>query len=192
VLAQADEGRLALLTAPVALRDAIEAAVRQLRSLAEAKGVGLDGEGDGDGDGGGRRPEAAADPERLHQVLTNFVSNAIAFTRPGGLVRVVAWTRGDEVGVTVTDDGPGIPAAARPHVFDRFYRVDQSRGRDGGGSGLGLAICSEIAHAHGGRVWVESAEGRGSAFSIALPRRPEPEEEQSPRAAGRPTVAEAS
>jgi signal transduction histidine kinase len=75
------------------------------------------------------------------------------------------------VGVTVVDDGPGIPAEARPHVFDRFYRADASRGRDGGGTGLGLAICAEVARAHGGRVWVDSAEGRGSAFSIALPRR---------------------
>jgi signal transduction histidine kinase len=119
-------------------------------------------------DGGGRRA-VRADPHRLHQVLTNFIDNAISFVSPGGEVRVAEWGRDGEVGVTVTDDGPGIPAADLPHVFDRFYRVDRSRGRAGGGSGLGLAICSEIARAHGGRVWVDSVEGRGSAFSIALP-----------------------
>jgi heavy metal sensor kinase len=169
VLAQADEGRLALLTSPVALRDAVEGAVRLLRPLGEAKGVGLVVKCDD----GGREAEAEADPERLQQVLRNFLDNAIAFTPPGGAICVEAWAHGDEVGVTVIDDGPGIPAEARAHVFDRFYRADPSRSRDGGGSGLGLAICSEIARAHGGRVWVDSAEGRGSAFSIALPRRRE-------------------
>ena len=87
-------------------------------------------------------------------------------------MRVTSWCSDDEVGVTVADDGPGIPAEARGHIFDRFYRVDGARGRDNGGSGLGLAICREIAGAHGGRVWVESEEGAGSAFTLALPRDP--------------------
>ena len=69
----------------------------------------------------------------------------------------------------MTDNGPGMPAAARVHVFDRFYRVDHARGRGAGGSGLGLAICREVATAHGGRVWVDSEEGKGSEFSLALP-----------------------
>ena len=63
--------------------------------------------------------------------------------------------------MTVTDNGPGIPPEARAHVFDRFYRADPARGREGSGSGLGLSICREIAEAHGGRVWVESEEGEG-------------------------------
>ena len=84
-------------------------------------------------------------------------------------MRVHDWRTDDEVGVTVTDDGPGIPADARAHLFDRFYRVDGARTRAVGGSGLGLAICREIAVAHGGNVWVESEEGRGSSFSLALP-----------------------
>ena len=72
--------------------------------------------------------------------------------------------------MTVSDNGPGLDADARAHVFDRFYRADRARGRDnGGGSGLGLAICREVATAHGGRVWVESEEGNGSEFSLALP-----------------------
>jgi two-component system sensor histidine kinase VicK len=87
-------------------------------------------------------------------------------------VVVETWTRETEIGVTVTDDGPGIPRDAQAHVFDRFFRADPARGRDVGGSGLGLAICREIATAHGGRVWVDSAEGRGSALSFALPRAP--------------------
>jgi len=88
----------------------------------------------------------------------------------GGEVEVTTWGEDDEVGVTVTDNGPGIPTEARELIFERFYRADPARGRDVGGSGLGLAICREVAKAHGGRVWVESEEGKGSAFSLALPR----------------------
>jgi heavy metal sensor kinase len=160
-LAQADEGRLELLKTRVDLRAALDAAVRPLRPLAEANGVRLEVSSG--------RFETQADPHRLHLALTNFVENAIKFSPPGGEVHVSGWHRGGEVGFTVTDDGPGIPAEAREHLFDRFYRVDSARGRDVGGSGLGLAICREVALAHGGRVWVESEEGRGSAFSLALP-----------------------
>jgi signal transduction histidine kinase len=162
-LAQVDEGRLELLPGRVRLDEVVEAAVGPLLPLAAAKGVRVEV--------GGVAPEAEADPRRLHQVLANYVDNAIKYTRPGGEVHVIAWRRNGEVGVTVTDDGPGIPAHDRVNVFDRFFRVDRARGREIGGSGLGLAICREIATAHGGRVWVESEEGRGSAFSLALPDR---------------------
>src|SRR4029077_6359466 len=118
---------------------------------------------------GGASCDAQADPQLLHQALTNLIENAIKYACPGGEVRATAWQQDDEVGVTVADDGPGVPVEARERVFDRFYRVDHARGRDGGGSGLGLAICREIATAHGGRVWVDSEEGKGSEFSLALP-----------------------
>jgi heavy metal sensor kinase len=161
-LARVDEGRLELLTTRVDLREAIEAGVRHLQPLAAAKRIQLEVDGES--------RDAQADPQRLNQALTNFIENAIKYSQPGGEVHVSAWARDDEVGVTVADNGPGIPADARAHIFDRFYRADRARGRDGGGSGLGLAICREIANAHGGRVWVESEEGKGSAFSLALPR----------------------
>ena len=163
-LAEVDEGRLGLLPAQLELRAAIEEAARPLQSLADAKGVRIEVKGNA--------CELRADPQRLHQALTNIIDNAIKYANPGGRVRVSTWCDFDEAGVTVVDDGPGIPAEARAHLFDRFYRVDSARGREGGGSGLGLAICHEIASAHGGRVWVESEEGQGSAFSLALPRSP--------------------
>jgi two-component system, OmpR family, sensor kinase len=161
-LAEVDEGRLGLLPSRVALEDAIEGAVRPLRPLADAKHVRLEVEGE--------PCEAHADPQRLHQALTNLIENAIKYADADGWVRVTAWCESDEVGVTVSDDGPGIPTEARTHIFDRFYRVDGARSREGGGSGLGLAICHEIAGAHGGRMWLDSEEGSGSAFSLALPR----------------------
>jgi two-component system, OmpR family, sensor kinase len=160
-LARVDEGRLELLTTRVDLGEAADAAARPLRPLARAKDVHLTL--------AGRHCEVQADPQRLQQALTNFIENAIKFTQPGGEVSVTAWHRNGEVGVTVTDNGPGIPPEARAHIFDRFYRADPARRREGSGSGLGLAICREIAEAHGGRVWVDSEEGEGSAFSLALP-----------------------
>ena len=74
----------------------------------------------------------------------------------------------DEVAVSVVDQGIGIPRTAQPRVFERFYKVDRARVR-GGGTGLGLAISRHVIEAHGGRIWVESDEGRGSTFSFAIP-----------------------
>jgi heavy metal sensor kinase len=168
-LAQVDEGGLQILTTPVRLRAAIATAVRPLFPLAADKSVRLSVEDRlGDGDAG----IVHADAQRVHQVLTNLVENAIKFSPAGGEVRVVAWRSGPEVAVTVADAGPGIPAGARDHVFERFFRVDAARGRARGGSGLGLSICRAIAEAHGGRLWVDSKEGAGSAFTFALPGTP--------------------
>jgi heavy metal sensor kinase len=160
-LAEADEGGLQLLTVRVSLRQAIEDAARPLRLVAAAKGVTLLAEGGA--------LEALADPQRLQLALTNLIENAIKFTPAGGTVHVTSWRRESEVGVTVSDEGPGIPAEDREHLFDRYYRVDSVRGRKVRGSGLGLAICHEVALAHGGRIWLESTVGTGSTFFLALP-----------------------
>jgi heavy metal sensor kinase len=160
-LARADEGRLDLVSDEVDLDQALDEATRPLRGLAEAKGVSLRTTGE--------PARTRGDEQRLQHALANLIENAIKFTPRGGEVTLSSWRRGNEVGITVSDTGPGIPAHARAHVFDRFYRVDRSRSRESGGSGLGLAICREIATAHGGRVWVDSEEGNGSAFSLALP-----------------------
>jgi signal transduction histidine kinase len=179
-LAQVDEGRLRLLTRPMRLGDAVDAVVRPLEPLAAAQRVRLEVATDQEAD----REAVLADPHRIHQALTNLLENAIEFTPAGGRVGVETWRHGGEAGVTVRDDGPGIPVPARAHLFDRFYRVDPARGRDLGGSGLGLAICREIAEAHGGRVWVEGDEGPGSAFSLALPAAPAPAVDEGVRLSG--------
>ncbi len=160
-LAAADEGRLELLTVRVELRAVVEKAVAPLRLLAAAKQVALTVDG--------HHHEVQADPQRLGLALTNLVENAIKFTPPGEAVRVSVWRRGDEIGVTVSDGGPGVSALDQEHLFDRYYRADSARAQALGGSGLGLAIAREVAVSHGGRIWVESLPGGGSAFSLALP-----------------------
>jgi heavy metal sensor kinase len=165
-LAQADEGQLKLLTAPLALRDRARSTIRALAPAAAAKHITLEERA--------ALPEGdvslvEADAHRIDQLLSNLIENAIEYTPSGGMVTVVTWRRRDEIGVTVSDTGPGIPSDALEHVFERFFRIDGARQRTSGGSGLGLAIVREIAEAHGGRVWVETGPGGGSAFSFALP-----------------------
>jgi len=112
-------------------------------------------------------PAVLADAERVQQVVTNLVHNAIKFTPQGGEVVVAAQLVGDEVVISVRDTGIGIPAQDLPRIFERFYKAD--RARSGGGTGLGLAIAKHVVQAHGGRIWAESVEGEGSAFYFSLP-----------------------
>ena len=109
-----------------------------------------------------------ADADRLQQVLYNLIDNAIKYGRTSGRVTVGTKTLAEGIQVFVQDDGPGIPDEAKNRIFERFYRVDRARSRDQGGTGLGLAIVKHIIHAHGGKVWVESAPGRGSTFYFTL------------------------
>ena len=106
----------------------------------------------------------------LRQGITNLLYNAIKYTPHMGLIRVGATSTaaGDAV-IEVQDTGPGIPAAHRHRVFERFYRVDHARSRDTGGSGLGLAIARWAVEANGGRIELESEEGRGTVFRVVLP-----------------------
>lgn len=112
-------------------------------------------------------PPVLADVERAQKVVTNLVHNAIKFTPPGGSVVVSAEVVGREVVVSVKDTGIGIAAEDLPRIFERFYKAD--RMRSGGGTGLGLAIARHIVQGHGGRIWVESVEGKGSTFYFSLP-----------------------
>jgi histidine kinase len=93
----------------------------------------------------------------------------VRLTPTGGRVSVTASSHNGSIDVVVADTGPGIPAEHLPHVFERFYRVDESRSRDDGGTGIGLAIARSVVEAHGGRIWADSEPGRGSAFTFELP-----------------------
>ncbi len=110
-----------------------------------------------------------ADEEKLKQLLSNLLSNAVKYSPDGGNIRVELRSSTDEVHISVSDEGIGIPKDAVPKLFEKFYRVDNSDSRKIGGTGLGLAICKEIVTGHGGRITVESVERSGTIFHIHLP-----------------------
>jgi len=114
----------------------------------------------------------SADADRISQILVNLLSNAVKFSGPGTIVRLVTSRDNGGAVIRIEDTGPGIPAEHLEHLFDRFYRVDKSRNRASGGAGLGLAISKSIAEAHGGAISVESAVGKGTAFTLRIPAVP--------------------
>lgn len=118
-------------------------------------------------------PSVQADGPRIEQVLVNLLHNAIKFTHPGGQVRLSAGQEGEFVRFSVQDTGVGIPADDLPRIFERFYKIDRARTKgSAGGTGLGLSIARHIVESHGGRIWAESVEGKGSTFHFTLPIAP--------------------
>jgi len=113
--------------------------------------------------------ECIGDAEKIGQVATNLISNAIYFNRDKGQVRLWAGTENGSACLRVSDTGEGIPSEDIPHIFERFYRVDKSRSRIHGRTGLGLAICKAIVDAHGGTIEVSSKPEQGSTFTVKLP-----------------------
>lgn len=114
-------------------------------------------------------PRVRGDANLLKDVLRNLLDNAIQYTPPGGRVEVSAAAHDGFAVLTVADTGIGIPQSDQPRIFERFYRVDAARSREVGGTGLGLSIAKHIVEAHGGRIWVESIVGSGSAFHFSVP-----------------------
>jgi signal transduction histidine kinase/type II secretory pathway pseudopilin PulG len=161
----AEAGKLKLVPQRVEPADVIEKAVTATQPAAAEKEISLKAELPSN------LPEIDADPERIGQVLRNLLNNAIKHTPTGGRVDVAACTRGSVIEVSVKDSGPGISPDHLPHIFDRFYRADQSRARSTGGTGLGLAIVKELVEMHGGQVRAESTPGHGAAFYFTLPMR---------------------
>jgi two-component system phosphate regulon sensor histidine kinase PhoR len=147
----------------------IRRAVERLQAQADRAGVRLEIHGErSESIAPSEIVHVNADAARIEQVLQSLIHNAIKFTPAGGSVecRVDA----DEINVTVRvrDTGIGIAAEHLPRIFERFYKVD--RGRAGGGTGLGLAIAKHTVELHGGRIWAESIEGKGTAIIFTLPR----------------------
>lgn len=115
----------------------------------------------------------SVDAQRMAQVLSNLLANALRHTAPGGTVQLSAQVATDSVTLTVHDTGEGIPADALPHLFERFYRGDTARDRDHGGAGIGLTISRAITEAHGGRLAAYSdGPNMGAEFAVVLPARP--------------------
>lgn len=160
-LARFDAGQPALQFSRVALEGVLQVVVDRLQARAAQAGVTLTYRSVA-------LPELEADGDRLVQVFANLVDNALKHTPSGGQVTVDAHPEAGGVTIVVRDTGEGIPAAALPRIFERFYQVDPSR-RAGSGAGIGLAVTREIVVAHGGRISAESVEGQGSTFTVWLP-----------------------
>jgi two-component system phosphate regulon sensor histidine kinase PhoR len=118
----------------------------------------------------GAAPAAWADRRAVEQILTNLLDNAAKYTHAGGHIEVRIEPEPEHIRLEVRDDGIGIPKEDLPRIFERFYRVEKARSRDLGGTGLGLAIVKHLIQSMGGEIYVESELGRGSSFSILLPR----------------------
>ena len=163
-LSHAEAGQLDLKTAAVRPDEAARVAVERMAPLFDEKLVGLKNAVPEN------LPSVSADADRVVQVLTNLLGNALRHTPAGGRVAVEAEIREKAVVFGVVDTGEGIPAGDLPRVFERFYRVEKSRSREGGGSGLGLAISRALVEAMGGSVHAASAGvGKGARFSFSLP-----------------------
>jgi PAS domain S-box-containing protein len=116
-----------------------------------------------------RAPAVSADPQQLRQVFVNLIENAIKYSPEGGPVRMTVEELERALRFRVTDEGLGIPAGERRRVFEKFYRLDPNMTKGIGGTGLGLYICRELVRRLGGRIWVESNNGKGSAFNVEIP-----------------------
>ena len=114
-------------------------------------------------------PLVTADEDKLVQVMTNLVSNAVKYSPKGGTITVTSASEGDSIHVSIKDEGIGIPGDALEKVFERFTRVERESLGTISGTGLGLPIVREIVELHGGRVWAESMPGQGSTFHVMLP-----------------------
>ncbi len=162
-LSRLESGDVPLERERVALAPLVSQVLSEIQVARPEPGVTLTGDLPGD------LPPVFADRERVHQVLFNLLDNAVRFTPAGGRVTVSAFGHNGSVDVVVADTGPGISAEHLPRVFERFYRVDESRSRVDGGTGIGLAIARSVVEAHGGRIWADSEPGRGSTFTFELP-----------------------
>ncbi len=163
-LSQFDSGLIELRMGEADIKDLIMETVAGLSAQAEQRQLTLRGSVDGE------VPALSIDAQRIQRVLYNLLQNAIRHTPADGTILVEARDAGAEVHVSVIDTGEGIAAADIPRLFERFHKGDKARTRGDSGSGLGLSITKGIVEAHGGRIWVVSAPGSGTAFTFALPK----------------------
>ncbi|HEX4950039.1 MAG TPA: HAMP domain-containing sensor histidine kinase [Blastocatellia bacterium] len=162
-LSKMEAGAMRLQREPLDPRSLVEAVIYQLESLAEAGAVKLINRVGYD------LPEVDCDGQRIEQVLTNLISNALKFTPPQGTVTITATVQDQFVIFTVADTGCGIPPESLAHIFDKFIQLHPNRDDRTKGTGLGLAIVRHLVELHGGTVGVESVVERGSRFSFSLP-----------------------
>ena len=162
-LSRLEQGKESIATERVRAEDIVAAVRRTIQSRADEKSIALRDHYRGS-------TEITVNGSLIEQALTNLVDNAIKYSQSGATVDVTFENRPHRLLITVSDNGPGIPEADQPRLFERFFRVDKARSRTLGGTGLGLAIVKHIVQAHGGTVAVQSAPGRGASFFLAIPR----------------------
>jgi signal transduction histidine kinase len=162
MLSRLDTGSLTLARERVIPAEIYKEVYRQFKRLTEERGINLEiGQAVG---------TAWGDAVRLRQVILILLDNALRYTPSGGTIRLEAYPQGDQILLTVTDTGSGIPPEHLPHVFDRFYMADSSRSSENQGSGLGLSIAWSIMKAQKGSIKVESQVGQGTRVILMLPK----------------------
>ncbi len=163
LLEKSESGSRQLSLTSVDLWELVECIVPSWEAQAKKQGIQIQASGS--------RTTVCADRERMAQVVTNLLSNAVKYTPSDdgkGLVEILVFSQREKALIKVRDNGIGIPKEDQDLIFDRFYRTDKSRNRKTGGAGIGLAIAKSIVTAHGGRIEVESEEGKGSCFTVEL------------------------
>lgn len=164
-LARIESGAEHLVLEDLALDDAVRDCLERYQARAESKGQHLEAiapESDG--------VIARADAEAVREILDNLVDNGLKYTPEGGAIRLRWWAEGESCCIEVSDTGIGIAASDMPRIFERFYRVDKARSRELGGTGLGLSIVKHLAQAMQGSVRAASEIGKGTTFTVTLPR----------------------
>ncbi|MCX8067007.1 MAG: GAF domain-containing protein [Anaerolineae bacterium] len=178
-ISRIESGRLQLDLRALHIREVVDQVVTALQPRAQNKNLTLTANVPTD------LPPVWGDPNRVAQILTNLISNAIQYTPPGGRVTVSAQTNGDMLEISVADTGIGISKEDQKKIFDRFFRANDPLVQETPGTGLGLPITASLVQMHGGQIWVESELGEGSTFTFTLPlaaTRPLPPPAAPPRA----------
>ncbi len=161
-LSRLESGQYQMKMAPLRLEKVVREAIGSLRLPFKEKGITLEVNL-------GDMPMLYGDPQQLSWVIANLMNNALRHTPPGGKVEIISSAAAEEIMVAVVDSGAGIPQEAQATIFDKFVQVRKETESTPGSVGLGLAIAKQVVQAHGGRIWVESDPGRGSAFRFTLP-----------------------
>jgi signal transduction histidine kinase len=159
----ADAGELPLYRNPTSPHELLARTAAAYAPQAEQKGVKIGVHADP------ALPMIGVDPQRMAQVLSNLMSNALRYTPSGGQIQLRAEATASHLVLKVQDTGTGIPQAELPRIFDRFYRIEASRQSEEGESGLGLAIAKSIVEAHGGTIQAESTPGKGTGIRVTIP-----------------------
>jgi two-component system OmpR family sensor kinase len=161
-LARADAGSYPVRMAPMYLDEIVEEVVRAARVIATTRQITIELQ----------TPQSAVftgDEDLVRRLIANLVDNAVRHARVSGFVRIALENRNGGYSITVSDDGPGVPLEAQPHIFERFYRADAARTTTDGGAGLGLALARWTARVHDGDVALVRSSDQGTTFSIHLP-----------------------